>query len=264
MTPTEWQTCTDPAAMLTYLGGRASDRKLRLFACACCRRIWHLLPQPGSRVAVEAAERFADGQIDKEELAQAEAAGKEVTWAAVQAAHSGWGAPITELARAAWVGVWAACAAENTAEAHVWTEGVLGQTWEEPTARSLAARTAQVASWARTVAEDRMTWNGLDAGPADARGEAEEVCQADLLRDLFGDGSVCPPLPSAWLRWHDGCVVKMARAIYDEGRFRDLPILADALDDAGCNLPDLLEHCRNPHPHVRGCWVLDAILDIDS
>jgi hypothetical protein len=262
MTPTEWQACKDPAALLSYLGGRISDRKLRLFACACCRRIWHLLPQPGSRLAVEAAERFADGQASKDELAQAEIAGKEVTWAAVQAAHSGWGAPITEVARAAWVGVWAACAAENTAEAHVWTEGVLGQTWDEPTARSLAARTAQVAAWARTVAEDRMTWSGL-VGPADQRGESEEVCQADLLRDMVHNGAPCPPLPAAWLRWNDGCIGKMARAIYEERRFQDLPILADALDDAGCNLPHLLDHCRSPHPHVRGCWAIDAILDVD-
>jgi hypothetical protein len=246
MTPTEWRTCTDPTAMLAFLGGRVSERKLRLFACACCRSIWQLLPQPGSRNAVAAAERFADGQIGKEELARAEAAGKEVTWAAVQAAHSGWGAPTTELARSAWVGVWAAIAAENTAEAHVWTEGVLGQTWEEPTASSLAARTAQVASWACSVAE------------------SEEVCQADLLRDLVGDGLPCAPLPAAWLRWQGGCVVQMARAIYDEGRFSDLPLLADALEDAGCDLSPLLEHCRAPRPHVRGCWVLDAILDIDS
>jgi hypothetical protein len=259
MTPTEWQACKDPAAMLSYLGGRVSDRKLRLFACACCRRIWHLLPQPGSRLAVEAAERFADGAISKEDLSQAEVASKEVTWAAVQAAHSGWGAPITEVARAAWVGVWAACAAENTAEAHVWTQGVVGETWEEPTARSLAARTAQVATWARTVAEDRPTCTGL-VGPADARGESEEVCQADLLRDLVHNGAPCPPLPSAWLRWNDSCIAKMARAIYEERRFLDLPILADALEDAGCEDLDLLTHLRDTTNHVRGCWAVDRLL----
>jgi hypothetical protein len=252
MTPTEWQTCADPAAMLTYLGARADDRKLRLFACACCRRIWHLLGNPGSRRGVEAAERFADGRIDREELARAEMACKEVTWAAVQAAHSGWGAPINAKARAAWVGVWAACAAENTAEPQVWNETTANEAWDEPTSRSLAVRTAQVASWARAVAEDRSTQRPT---------EAEEVHQAHILRDLVGAGSVPPPLPAAWLHWNDRCVVKLARTIYDEHYFDDMPILGDALEDAGCDLPAILDHCRQRAPHVRGCWLLDAILD---
>lgn len=56
-------------------------------------------------------------------------------------------------------------------------------------------------------------------------------------------------------------MVKLARAIYDERAFERMPILADALEDAGCHNPDILEHCRGPGPHVRGCWVVDILLE---
>jgi hypothetical protein len=52
----------------------------------------------------------------------------------------------------------------------------------------------------------------------------------------------------------------MAQAIYNDRRFSDLPILADALEEAGCTDPDILTHCRGPGPHVRGCWVIDLLL----
>src|SRR4051812_19585774 len=74
MTDSEWETCVDPQLMLEALRDRASDRKLRLFACACCRTAWDYLTDSRGRRAVEVAERFADGLADWGELTAAAAA----------------------------------------------------------------------------------------------------------------------------------------------------------------------------------------------
>jgi hypothetical protein len=72
----------------------------------------------------------------------------------------------------------------------------------------------------------------------------------------------CPvPVEAAWLSWSGGTVPGLARSIREEGRFIDLPVLADALEDAGCTDPDVLSHCRHPAPHAGFCWVLDRILE---
>ena len=56
-------------------------------------------------------------------------------------------------------------------------------------------------------------------------------------------------------------VFALATGIYTERAFDRMPILADALEDAGCDNADILEHCRGDGPHVRGCWVVDLILE---
>jgi hypothetical protein len=84
--------------------------------------------------------------------------------------------------------------------------------------------------------------------------------EADLVRDIFGNPFRPSYLDPAWLAWRGGVIPKLARTIYDERCFTDLPILADALQEAGCTDPDILGHCRGPGPHVRGCWVLDLLL----
>ena len=67
----KWFTCKDPTPMLVFLRDKASERKLRLFAVACCRRIWNLIPDKPGREAVEQAERYADGLASRQELAKA-------------------------------------------------------------------------------------------------------------------------------------------------------------------------------------------------
>jgi hypothetical protein len=64
----------------------------------------------------------------------------------------------------------------------------------------------------------------------------------------------------SWLAWNDGTVVKLAQGIYDDRAFDRLPVLADALEEAGCDDADILDHCRRPGEHVRGCWVVDLLL----
>jgi hypothetical protein len=82
---------------------------------------------------------------------------------------------------------------------------------------------------------------------------------ASLIRDLFGHLFHTDPLWLARLN-HTDEVERIARAIYDDHSFTDMPILADALEDAGCLDAEVLAHCRDGGEHARGCWVIDSIL----
>jgi hypothetical protein len=121
----------------------------------------------------------------------------------------------------------------------------------------------------------RLFWDRLSAAARRAV-EAAESCADDpatrqvprvvrsaLLRDLFGSPfHPPPPLEPSLLRWGDGAVVKLAQAIYQERAFERLPVLADALEEAGCTDAAILGHCRQPgQPHARGCWVTDLLLN---
>lgn len=269
MTEQEWLASTDPQAMLRYLQGdrrlidfhpdnpspisvdicvssMASDRKLRLFACACCRQVWdeamcgrcggregrwgrptgahdavwiecsHChgtgrvgeLTDPRSRRAVEVAERYADGEADFASLYIAE-----------QDAMSVWnGDPMDNPA-----GMARYCCIENTA-----------------------------------YAAQQITRPNLRNVPPPAT-------QAALLRDILGnpyrttlgaDSLVMDDLRY----WNDGTVPRIAKGIYDDRAWHLMPQLHDALLDAGCDDEELIAHCRSGGPHVRGCWVIDLLL----
>ncbi len=81
-----------------------------------------------------------------------------------------------------------------------------------------------------------------------------------LVRDTIGNPFCTTSINPAWLTWNDGTVVKLVQGIYDDRAFDRLPILADALEEAGCDNSDILAHCRGPGPHVRGCWIVDLLL----
>src|SRR5262249_23709471 len=94
----------------------------------------------------------------------------------------------------------------------------------------------------------------LNDSPAKFQEERE---QAVLIRDIFGN--LFHPIilePT----WRIPQVVNLAQEIYDHRAFGRLPVLADALEEAGCDNAEILAHCREPGPHVRGCWVVDLIL----
>jgi hypothetical protein len=98
--------------------------------------------------------------------------------------------------------------------------------------------------------------------PAFLAGKAQEeraVCA--LIRDIMSNPfRPSPILAPAWLAWQDGTVSRMARSIYEDEAFDRLPILGDALEDAGCTDASVLGHLRGAGPHVRGCWAVDLIL----
>jgi hypothetical protein len=86
------------------------------------------------------------------------------------------------------------------------------------------------------------------------------VCSAQLLREFFGNPYRPPRIDPAWLAWQSGAVRRLADDIYEQRRFGELPVLADALEDAGCDDETILSHLRTSSPHFRGCWALDAVL----
>ena len=224
MNESDWLTCADPATMLHFLLGRGiSERKSRLLSCACCRRIWDLLPDPRSRAAVEVAERYADGEATRVEL-----------WTAKRDAVS----PAGGGAIAAY---WAVSAKAS---------GPLVNAFEaaaEAPAR-LAVQEAQPYAAA-------ATW--------DAAQEEGERYQVSLIREIIGNPFCDYPLDPLWLAWEGGVVGRMAHGIYEDRAFDRMPILGDALEEAGCGHEAVLDHCRSGDEHLRGCWVLDLILGKD-
>jgi hypothetical protein len=102
---------------------------------------------------------------------------------------------------------------------------------------------------------------GKPATPEDVKADLayEERAHAAYIRDLIG------PLPFRPITFDAACltptVKALAQTIYDERRFQDLPVLADALEEAGCTNTEILNHCREPGEHVRGCWAVDLILE---
>ena len=225
MNEAEWLACTDPDRMLFYLRGKVSDRKLRLFAAACCRLIWPLLTDERSQRAVEIAERYADGRATPRERASA---GKRALDAAPRR-----GGP------AAWAAYWAV------------SRSAADTVWNVAAAATEAASRAAVGDARIGRADEVAAW---DVGRAAGSRE-----QAALLRDIVGNPFRPAAVERSWLAWNDGAVRKIAQTIYNEGRFGDLPLLADALEDAGCTDADVLTHCRTPGEHVRGCFAVDLL-----
>ena len=80
---------------------------------------------------------------------------------------------------------------------------------------------------------------------------------AELVRDIFGNPF---RLISFSSEWRTDTALSLSRTMYDTRDFSAMPILADALQDAGCDSDDILNHCRAGGVHVRGCWVVDLVL----
>jgi hypothetical protein len=115
-----------------------------------------------------------------------------------------------------------------------------------------AGNTALLASYAPQLLENDLN----EDDPANLM-DAEEFAQAGLVRDIFGNPFRPVTVDPTWLT---STVTSLAQAIYTDRAFDRFPILADALEDAGCSSRELLDHCRQPGEHVRGCWTVELLL----
>jgi hypothetical protein len=226
----EWDAEADSSTSLYYLiykrkvqRTKSGRRKLRLFGVACGRRVESLVGDPKLLALLPAAEACADGTITAKALA---------------------------AMRPEYPPMWSLNAIPSDSEQRgelfaQYRQGVLaaGVLWDcaSPEASSPDGFHIQAA---------------FALGPD--RYDAELAVQADFLRDIFGNPFRPVTLNKSW-RTTDA--VGVARSVYDSRDFSPMPILADALEDAGCDNAEVLAHCRGDGPHARGCWVVDWVLN---
>jgi hypothetical protein len=298
MTEAEWWACDDPRRMLGYLGTRGSDRKLRLFACAYARTGSWLIEMSAWRGEELLARRRPDEPLDADWARKAildvrrrpaPVRGERML------ADSNQGAPVTFQGKPPWdrVGEEVVAFAEQFADGRLTAEqfaqraGPLSQelfrddsyaAYAGPSAflegeesRLLRATLAPTGFEAARAAihSVRHTFVGLaDSGELrrfspelrEAAREQTYLLQTQLLREIFGNAVEPVLLDPLWLAAGDGIVVRLAESIAEERDWSRLPILGDALEEAGCGIGAVLEHCRVEREHARGCWVLDLVL----
>jgi hypothetical protein len=248
MTPAEWLSSTDPDAMLAAVRDRAADRKLLLFVCGAARLIWDRLGTFG-RTAVPRVEEAADLDGTDEDR------------------------------RAA---VWAACESAGLPPLVTLVDSMF-QEGEPITAAVRQFALILRAMQTLPAGGEEGRWSLLLAVAARMIGQPQpHPGQADLLRCVFGNPFAGDPPPPPkrtvreWFRgreslppvqplafdpaWRTTAAVDLARVIYHDRESDLMPILADALQDAGCADEAALGHCRGGGPHARGCWVVDQVL----
>jgi hypothetical protein len=224
MTEREWLTCTCLPKMLSEIDAwEMNERKGRLFTAGCARRLVHLVSDVKVQKALETAEKYADGQANESELLAAH----QIARKAVK----------TKGGDAEWLIRWAT----------------------DPDPRAYPCSFLE--------AGEEIDDPDLEIEPETYSEEEGEVA---ILRDIVGNPfHPLPPKRNAkrwnveyrsWLSWQGATIPKLAQSIYEERAFDRLPILADALEEAGCTDPAILNHCRQPGVHVRGCWAVDLLI----
>lgn len=217
MTEHEWLNSADLESKLAHAPSFASNRKLLLFSCACCRRVWDKLDSLLCHPLVEAAERFADDLRHSSEL--------------------------TEIGQELWEFVQSEKAADRV------------KCWS---AFGAAFSLRYAPSW--SVKHTSIVANSIrrsvgTACPDLAIQEMQQ--QVSLLCDILGNPF---RLSSFDPRWRTSSVLDLVQTTYASRSFDLMPILADALMDAGCADEETINHCRREGGHVRGCWVIDLTL----
>ncbi|AMV27893.1 hypothetical protein VT84_26050 [Gemmata sp. SH-PL17] len=231
MTEAEWLTCVDPWTMLRFLRTDRNDRKLRLLLCAFCRQSWALFEEiAGAQAFVELAERMANGFVAKKEV-------RAVRLGCLHALVDGMD--------------W------KDDDADFMLDRFGGFHFEDDPAwvREMAVRLIAVRALGQTVSANEVAQ--VVRALADARVGATDSQDCDLIREVFGNPFRPVTFDSSWLT---STVRALATGVYTERAFDRLPILADAIQDAGCDSDDVLTHLRSDGPHVKGCWALDLVL----
>lgn len=220
MTEAEWFGFSETDDLCLAISRVGGERSRRLFVAACLHDCSKLLPAEGA-VLADLNEQIADGRAPASRLVRLR---RQQSQRRQEGLYAG------QVLHAAVnpVAVWAAT----------------GTTWH---AWSLAASTAATRWLSQTQWHEEYT---------QAR-DAAKARHFNLFRCIHGNPFRPVTFAPAWLT---PTVVGLAAAIYEERAFDRLPILADALQDAGCEDEQVLGHCRGDGPHVRGCWVVDGVL----
>ncbi|VTT98064.1 Uncharacterized protein OS=Sorangium cellulosum (strain So ce56) GN=sce5710 PE=4 SV=1 [Gemmataceae bacterium] len=239
MTEIKWWLSTEPRRLVDWLLTNRSphDRKMRLFAHACSAHLRDIAPDWPQAKYLGLGEQFIERQIDRETVGRC--------LSPMDAYDMGFREPGEHHFK------------DYPPPRHMAASSFLETCWE-PRGFERGQRTIEYA-WCFRMAS--MTEDKLHV--ALARGdEAIDPSSlhpyANLLREIFGpllfrDVLIAP-------EWRTSDVTALARGVYVEKAFDRLPILADALQDAGCDSDEILTHLRSDGPHVRGCWALDLIL----
>jgi hypothetical protein len=199
-------------------------RKLRLFGVAVARRAAHLVTDPELLKLIDAAEAFADGTGEIDDLRAIRAASTD----------SGESVFVMDNRNADWCRY--ALSDRTPAEFASQAAAILAE--RDAASAACLHNTAALAIGKENMAE-------------------EAAVHAELFRDIFGN----PFRKVEWeKRWNTSAVKQLARTMYESRDFAAMPVLADALQEAGCDNADVLGHCRGDGPHVRGCWVVDLVL----
>lgn len=225
----EWLECGFPKKMLDYIQGRLDQRKQRLLACVCVRSVWHNLRDERFRALVELSEDYADGRATAEQLDLTARHLFEV------ASRTNFLLVLVEPP----ISAMAAAMSVGNRNIPMCLEGA----WKN-----------SLLSAAPCILRPN------EEGPSRPDGEVQLAHSrrvAHLYRDIIGNPFHAISLHPDWLAWNGGTVGQLAETIYEERRYQDLPVLADALEEAGCDEAELLDHLRGSGVHARGCWALD-------
>lgn len=226
-----WIERAAPSLLGVFLAKEASPRKSGLYIRHLCRCFPKVFPDPRSWVGLDAADQYEAGELNEEQFRVAMQPTEEA-------------------------------AAERQAEYEAWLHDPARDYGNDPrnavVATFMARSVSTVGYYPSFLAELRGI--GLRSAGKSTCPRANLI--AKTMRPLFLEHFGDPREPVSFdPEWLTSTVVAIATGMYKSGDFSAMPILADALQDAGCDNENMLNHCRDPNAnHVRGCWVVDLVL----